>query len=208
MRKSDWKDRLAKRAKVRKEDTQKRHVEVTAKRAARRKKKVPKSSDKPLVPSFGPLGIEDKTRDCGQTQKKVIGWFLVQGWFRSAIIKTNPAWLVTDHEDATAQSQSWWTWAEKNCAERLLKRYGEETVEKTVKWFVANWQAKKDRSDGRLEGAPTVNLLWVSRERIFSDAKEGIKIKPPRKRKTKKHMVGEYDDAAANKLPRVGWGDV
>ena len=91
----------------------------------------------------------------------------------------------------------------------MLKHYGSDVLNRTIKWFVENWQAMKDRSEGKLTGSPTVTLLWVSRERIFADAEAGFPIRPPKKTssKRKRHMNSEYDEESARKMPGIGWSD-
>lgn len=161
-------------------------------------------------PDFGAMSLDDAVGG-GQTRKHIVNWYTVQGWFWREIVLVDKKWLVAGKHESE-KKQTWWTWREKGCAERLLKLYGPEVVEKVVKWFVKNWQAMKDRSDGKLTGAPTVNLLWVSRERIVPDAIAGVEIelhgKGKKKGKRKRQNIGEYNDESAKKLPRVGWGDV
>jgi hypothetical protein len=215
---SDIVRRLLAKARVRQEETQKAQERVDKKRSERRNRSGNSSGDKKPVPNFGKnplLPDVDKGQDiCGQTDKNKIYWYHVMGWFRDAILKTDPNWLVVSDWEDRPDEQTWWTWREKKCAERLLKRYGADVVEATVIWFVANWQAMKAGSRGRLTGAPTVNLLWTSRERIFPDAKIGVVISMPEKRRRdtgrRKHMVGEYDERAqqsASEMPGIGWVD-
>ena len=221
-RQKDWKQRLLKRAKVRSEKTKEVHEEVTKKRAKKKSMRVATDEDrvKPDTPSFGKLDLKEAAKTdreraknkSRQTDKSVVNWFTVQSWFKAGILKNNPAWLGTKKHGDKKYGQMTWVWDQKNCAERLLKAYTPEEVEKTVAWFCDNWQAMMDASDNRLSGAPTVNLLWVSRERIFADAALGKVPKIPRRVPTKKpnkrHMVGEYDAKSASKSPDFGWGNV
>jgi hypothetical protein len=128
-----------------------------------------------------------------------VNWFSVQQWFIKGINKNNPDWFVAKNKDQKEHNQTWWAWAEKNCAERLLKHYGPDTVEKTVEWFCDNWQSMVDDSNGKLSGAPNVRFLWAGRDRIFPDAVIG------KKPKVKKHMVGEYNAEQTSKFPKIGW---
>ncbi|MBN2258098.1 MAG: hypothetical protein JW704_09765 [Anaerolineaceae bacterium] len=138
----------------------------------------------------------------GQTGAGVVNWYHVQAWFIDGIKRNNKGWLVVQPDDKwTERSQTWWGGKEKANAGRLLKHYGEEILHKTVAWFCDNWQGIKDASNGRLGGAPTVNLLWAARDRFFAEALEGKRYKPKRK----KHMVGEYD-ANTDTMPNRGWG--
>jgi len=92
----------------------------------------------------------------------------------------------------------------------LIKLYEGEQIKKAIDWLCDNWQTMKDNSEGRLSGSPTIGYLYSCRERIFSDAREGILVTVPEKkgRKKKIHMAGEYDATAAAKRPRVGrWTD-
>jgi hypothetical protein len=202
LKKALWVKQLLKKACVTIESSEDTRVKVKKRRDERRSDSGAESGKK--NPNFGQKTLADAI---GQNKKDEVNWYTVQDWFWKEIMRVNPAWAVVK-EKKDEEEQTGWTWNEKNCAQRLLKHYGAEVVRNTVIWFVDNWQAMKDRSDGALTGAPTVNLLWVSRERIFPDAQAGIVIKPKRKarRKKKKHMVGEYDDDRDySKIPKVGW---
>lgn len=195
-------------------NTRKTHDVVSKKR---NKNNIIGDISKSDCPDFSDVFCESSLDDavafgkkCGQRKKCAVNWFQVQGWFANAIARNNKDWLVVEKDDDEL-SQTAWAWKEKGCAERLLKHYGPEVVEKTVDWFCDNWQAMKDASCGKLYGAPTVCFLWSSRERIFPAAKEGkpyvVSTKKHSKRK-KKHMVGEYNAESANKMPRIGFGDI
>ena len=211
-RRTDWLSVLAKKVKVVTEETEKTRVEVKRKRASRKKKARSKSPDfsTPLSPcrkmSLGEAAKTDKIK-AGQTQGSRVNWYHVQEWFIEGILRNNKDWLVVQPDDKwNNKTQTLWAWAEKNCAERLLKHYGEEIVRKTVLWFCDNWQGIKDQSRGKFGGAPSVKLLWTVRDRYFVEAKEGkvYELLKRRKIKKKRHMVGEYADSD---MPRVGWGD-
>lgn len=213
MARADWISSLQKKARVRIDESEKIQQSVSQKRSKKRHtKSVSEDSKKERKhPNFGYKTLEDSVsqQECGQTENNKINWYTVRGWFWKEMMRINPKWAVVK-ELKKEEEDTGWVWREKNCAERLLEIYGPDIVKKTVTWFVENWQARKDNSDGKLTGAPTVTLLFVSRERIFADAALGVKIKPLVKRKPKKrkHHVGEYNDESASKLPRVGWGDV
>lgn len=153
--------------------------------------------------------------DSGQTAKSDVGWFDVHEWFREGIMRNNKKWLVCqpvpyrDGDDCSGSGSGvlGWCHPEKKCARMLLVKYGAGVVEKVVGWYCDNWDALKKNSDGRLIGAPSVRLLWASRDMFFSEeAMSGkkVKVKKP-KPKPKKHMVGEYDAERSSKSPRVGW---
>ena len=202
-------------AKVRKEETVATRKKVRKKRSARKtreeKPDTPdfEAADKPYTQSSLYDAAKTKKRNSRQTKGSVVNWFCVQDWLISGILRNNRKWFVVKKDGEWKENeQTWWVWGEKNCAERLLKHYGAEVVEKTVAWFCDNWQAMIDASDGRLSGAPSVKLLWVSRDRIFADAELGISpAKPKRRANKKRHMVGEYDAKSASKRPRIGWSD-
>lgn len=157
------------------------------------------------VPNFQ-LGSE-KTIDRIKTTADKDNWFAVQMWFYEAISRNNEQWLPENHDiedKRIKKNQTWWTWKEKNPAERMLKLYGSELTKQAIFWLCDNWKVMLERSDGKLIGAPNINFLWGAREMIMPDVKEGKKL--IRKRK-KKHMVGEYNEDRAKEAPKVGWGD-
>lgn len=218
-RQKDWRKVLSRKIAKASVKTEQIHKEVTVKRAKNKsqRKKAEAETPKDERPDFGKMDLAEaarsKKRKAGQTGTSVVNWFNVQGWFKEGMLRNNPDWLVVRHDDDDRYDQTWWCWREKSCAEKLLKHYGPKVVEKTVAWFCDNWQGLMDASDYRLTGAPTINLLWVSRERYFVDAKLGKKPKAPKKHKRnpsgkKLHMVGEYNAESASKSPDFGWGDV
>lgn len=201
--------------------TEKDYARVRAKRAARRlsqQTEKPETSEfaEPKAKVFGKVSLPEaalsrKPRP-GQTGSNVINWYYVQDWFIRGILKNNPDWLVVQPDDRwNSTTQTMWAWREKACAERLLKHYGPDVVKNTVAWFCDNWQEIKNASNSRLGGAPSVRLLWSARERFFAEAKEGKTYEgglSNRRKKKRKHMVGEYDADADSKMPDIGWGDV
>lgn len=206
-----WASELLKKANRRIEESDKIHEIVSKKRCDNRKRSKKSNSNKKVgVPNFGQMTLDDSVgqQNCRQTETNDVNWYTVQGWFWKEIMHINPKWAVVEKFGAQ-EDQTWWTWKEKNCAQRLLKHYGSDVLNRTIKWFVENWQAMKDRSEGKLTGSPTVTLLWVSRERIFADAEAGFPIRPPKKTssKRKRHMNSEYDEESARKMPGIGWSD-
>lgn len=203
IRSKNWRKKALIKVEVVKKNTNDKEEEVVKKRNQNKCIIQKLESELPETPEFI---VDESIRNVGQTKNKKINWFCVQRWFIEGIHKNNPDWLVIDSkktENWTERKQTWWTWAEKNCAQRLLEHYGEDVVKETVEWFCDNWQGMVDESNGRLSGAPSVKLLWASRDRIFVDAKLGYV--PGRKNKKKKHMVGEYDPKSANDGPGFGW---
>lgn len=193
-------------------ETLKKRSENKKKREARKIKTIESCEEIDETPDFEIKATPYKAtplQDCikgrkkrrGQTGPRRVNWFDVQTWMREAMDRNNPDWLVVKKENWTERGQTWWTWAEKNCAERLLEHYGADVVKNTIDWYCDNWQAMVDSSRGSLSGAPSIKLLFSSRDRMFADAKLG---NTPGKRK-KKHMVGEYDAKAADKMPKLGW---
>jgi len=211
-----WRKKLRRRIQSQSDKTDKVLKDVQERRSRRKRQK--KASEpvesKPEVPTFGRKKLEDAATSgqegAGQTHKYGVNWKHVLGWFHDGMERNNPDWLVVDKGKGSEEEEESWVWRQRDCANRLLKRYGAEVVKETVAWFCDNWQALKDASDGRLTGSPSINLLWASRERYFADAKAGVKPMKPKKRrprKKRKHMVGEYDAESASKSPDAGWDD-
>lgn len=93
-----------------------------------------------------------------------------------------------------------WTIPQKTLAKRLLQAYGEDLTQRAVDYFCTSWNEIVQSSRGRLTGAPTVNLLWGMRERIFAD----IQIdKPSKVAKVDNRERGEYKKT--RDAPIVGW---
>lgn len=213
-------DTLLKLAEELKAKTERDYVNVRAKRAARKaafcsEKSETSQFERPREKVMCKMTLEESALSNkpkpGQTETDVVNWYHVQSWFIHGILRNNPDWLVVKVDSKRSpETQTMWVWPEKNCAERLLKHYGKDVVEKTVAWFCDNWQGIMDASNGRLGGGPSVKLLWVSRERFFAEAKQNRIYKPGFKgaKKRRKHMVGEYDANADSKMPDIGWGDV
>jgi hypothetical protein len=204
---NNWRKKFSKKIEDIKENTLR--LEEKAREKRKEKNKI-KQELKPETPSFKDCytqsTVDKSAGDNRQSKENKVNWFCVQRWFIKGIRKNNPDWLVIDNEKTkkwTERKQTWWTWAEKNCAQRLLDHYGENVVRETVEWFCDNWQGMVDESNGRLSGAPSVKLLWASRDRIFVDAKLGY-VPGKRNKKKKKHMVGEYDPELDGST-KVGW---
>jgi hypothetical protein len=200
IRSKNWRKKVLEKVEVVKDNTNNKESEVVEKRNKNRCIKQEFESNLSETPEF------NCEKTYSRTKNKRVNWFCVQRWFIDGIRKNNPDWLVIDNkktENWTERKQTWWTWAEKNCAQRLLEHYGEDVVKKTVEWFCNNWQGMVDESDGRLSGAPSVKLLWASRDRIFVDAKLGY-VPGKKRKKVKKHMVGEYDPELDGSK-KVGW---
>jgi hypothetical protein len=202
---NNWRKKFSKKIEDIKENTLR--LEEKAREKRKEKNKI-KQELKPETPSFKDCytqsTVDKSAGDNRQTKKDVINWFCVQRWFVKGIRKNNSDWLVVDKgDDVSEKKQTWWGIEEITCANKLLKHYGPEIVEKTVEWFCDNWQAMIDNSNGRLSGAPNVRFLWVGRDRIFVDAKLG-NVPGRKKPKKKKHMVGEYDPELDGST-KIGW---
>lgn len=119
----------------------------------------------------------------------------VERWFREALFELKGRKYVI----------SQWSGKQKATANRLLKTYGDELVEKAVKLFVESWPQRMARSRGRLYGEPTIMLLYGMRDEIFAEAQE-VTTKPavyvPNMRS--KHS-DEYDENASKDESKVGW---
>lgn len=81
----------------------------------------------------------------------------VRGWFVSGVRKIRSDKHIVGR----------WTAKERKLARLLLDDYGSQLVEAAVAHFCANWKGYVDKSNGRLSGDPTVNLLWAMREQVF-----------------------------------------
>jgi len=113
-----------------------------------------------------------------QTAKRVLNSKEVRGWFDEALAeKYGEAFIVPT-----------WTVHQMKLAKDLLKVYGAELVRKAVEFFVKSWDAIEAGSGGKLTGAPSINLLFGMRERIFGDVQRG---KAPLKF-TDKRRISEY----------------
>jgi hypothetical protein len=140
------------RRKVRKvkEETQKTHTEVTEKRAKA------KAKAKPAKPE----GVVH------ELPKKPINSVDVEQWFRNGIWDLYGTKFIIPS----------WTVKQRTLAKKLLGVYGPSLTKKAVELLCSDWKKMVRNSRGRLSGAPTVNLLWGMRERIYADVQnEGIK---------------------------------
>lgn len=203
----NWRKEALKRVNIVKKNTNDKEKCVIEKRKNKREIRQELKEDRPETPSFEDCytrtTVDKLVGNVGQTKENKITWFCVQRWFVKGIRKNNPDWLVVDKGEVSEKKQTWWGIEEITCANKLLKHYGAEIVEKTVEWFCDNWQGIMDNSNGRLSGAPNVRLLWVSRDIFFVDAKLGY-VPGRKKKKVKKHMVGEYDPELDGST-KVGW---
>jgi len=186
---------------------------VLEKRRHKVEEKDSQQKSKDEVPNFGVSKISHCIGDCtdiDKTSKSVVNFKMVQEWFIMAMVRNNITWvppkLANNMSDERAM-KSWWNAKDIKCVSELIKLYEGEQIKKAIDWLCNNWQTMKDKSEGRLSGSPTIGYLYSCRERIFSDAREGILVTVPLKRGRKKkiHMVGEYDAESANKSPRSGW---
>jgi hypothetical protein len=91
-----------------------------------------------------------------------------------------------------------WSVKQRTLAKKLIDIYGPELVEKAVRYLCGNWDSIVEKSRGSLSGAPTVNLLWGMKERVFAD------VQAPRKPgKGSRRDADEYSDE--EDAPTVGW---
>lgn len=88
-----------------------------------------------------------------------------------------------------------WTVKQKTLAKWMLEQYGPELTQAGVVYFCDNWNNLVRSSRGRLSGAPTVNLLWAMRERIFADVQSGKKQVDP----------ANKDEFRKDDSPDSGW---
>lgn len=119
----------------------------------------------------------------------------VEGWFRDGIAEIAGRRYLT----------SAWGPKERTLAINLLKHYGDALVEKAVKWFCSNWDdlvVQSQRNGRKLEGMPTVNLLWALREMVF-----GAVQTSGRKPKPKNIPAKESDEyrETEEEIPTIGW---
>lgn len=155
------------------EDAQKKTREVHEARAE-------KAKAKPLV--LKPTSPEPEKHPATSTD--------VFAWFVEGMAKLHGRKIVVCA----------WTIPQKTLAKKLLQAYGEELVHKAVDRFCSTWNEIVQGSRGRLTGAPTINLLWGMRERIFAD----IQIdKPAKMVKLDQRERGEYEKP--KDAPVVGW---
>lgn len=81
----------------------------------------------------------------------------VKRWFDEGVLKLRGSnWVIPS-----------WTVKERSLAKRILADYGPELTEKAVAHFCSTWEATCRRSNGRLVGDPSVNLLWAMRTQVF-----------------------------------------
>ena len=156
------------------------------KRAARKARE--KEVEKPTVPDlFGEL------TNGGQPREHVVKSKDVQQWFREGYEKLYGGKVTLPPNE--------WKVAERKMALTLIEMYGADLVKKTVAYFCEHWEAIVERSNGRLFGKPTINLLMSMRASIFTDAELGKKPRVGKRRKSKRH-AGEWKDGK----PDIGLG--
>lgn len=131
---------LRRRASVVKTETAKTHEEVTEKRAAKRK---------PKLAEVVKLAV--KVKQINSTN--------VEQWFRDGV------WALYGKKFIIPS----WTVKQRTLAKRLLTAYGPELTKDAVDLLCSGWRSMVSKSRGRLSGAPTVNLLWGMRERVYAD---------------------------------------
>lgn len=116
----------------------------------------------------------------------------VENWFRDAMSK----------KFGSGKTKVKWYPKERKLALNLLDQYGPELVEKTVVYFVKNWDDISTRKE--IDAPfPTINILHGYRDNIFGEVMIG---KP--KRRSVDRLRGEYDSESASRSPAHGWGDL
>jgi hypothetical protein len=87
----------------------------------------------------------------------------VERWFRMGLSDLfGPKYIVPK-----------WTVKQRKLAKDLLGIYGRELTKLAVEYYCSNWNEMVNQSRGRLSGAPTVNLFWSMRERLFAEVQNG-----------------------------------
>ncbi len=130
---------LRKLAKRQQGETKNVHVEVTEKRAKKKRKPLELT---PTVPKVKPIN---------STQ--------VEEWFTEELRELYGVAFIIPR----------WTVPQKTLAKRLLNTYGPELVRQAVGYLAKHWKMMVKQSKGGLSGVPTVNLLWGMRERVFGE---------------------------------------
>ena len=122
-----------------------------------------------------------------QRRGKTVNSTHVEAWFREGVVGIYGRNFVIPK----------WTVKQRKLAKMLLETYGESLVKNAVVHFCKTWDTMVRDSRGRLSGAPTVNLLWGMRERVFADVQN--KDRKIVARKDSDEFKG--DEGA----PDVGW---
>lgn len=162
------------------ENTRQVRAEVEQKREER---KVEPFSRRPPAPVLTLVPVEAETARVAP--KRAVTAHAVEAWFKSGLVELfGPSFVVPK-----------WTVKQKTLAKWLLEQYGPELTEKGVSYFFENWNGLVKSSRGRLSGAPTVNLLWAMRERIFADVQSGKKQVDP----------ANKDEFRKDDSPDSGW---
>lgn len=160
------------------ENTRQVRAEVEVKREER---KVEPFSRRPPAPVLTLVPVEAEK----VVRKRAVTASTVEDWFKGGLtVLFGPSFIVPK-----------WTVKQKTLAKWLLDQYGAELTESGVSYFCENWQNFVKSSRGRLSGAPTVNLLWAMRERIFADVQSGNKQVDP----------ANKDEFRKDDSPDSGW---
>lgn len=114
--------------------------------------------------------------------------------------------LFKEETKKLIESKNLWTfkvpgWGPKQYAfaSKLLDEFGPDLTLDAVRYFCQNWDSIVQKSRGRLDGVPTIALMYAMRERIFGAAqleKEGVKF-------GSKKESDEYKGDP--KAPKIGW---
>lgn len=94
-----------------------------------------------------------------------------------------------------------WTQVEIRLVKKLLNAYGSDKVRQAVELFCRDWDRLRERSGGRLQGEPTINLLWGMRRQIFGELANA-----QRKQTVPGRDSDEYrEDLEKPGRSRIGW---
>ena len=164
------------------ENTQQVRAEVEAKREERKAQQpFTRRPPAPVLTLVPDEPVESKPKRAS----KSVTASAVEAWFKSGVSELfGPTFIVPK-----------WTVKQKTLAKWLLEQYGPELTQAGVVYFCDNWNNLVKSSRGRLSGAPTVNLLWAMRERIFADVQSGKKQVDP----------ANKDEFRKDDSPDSGW---
>lgn len=199
--------RLHKIAAASKERTARAHEEVMAKRKQRSVDRVEAMAHEDVgvsqvqAPAKEPaekaegfhLNMEESSKPKPKSAKKVVvGQGAMAAWFKEELqLLFGCSFLVPN-----------WTVPQHTLGQRLIKAYGMELCEKAVQYFCRNWEAIVSSSEGKFDGAPTVNLLWAMRERIFANVQAGKTTMAVYKRRKNGRDADEFKQSD---VPKAGW---
>lgn len=113
----------------------------------------------------------------------------VEKWFREALFELHQRRYVV----------SAWGVKQNTLAKKLLVEFGAELTQKAVNAFVLGWPDLVRGSRGRIQGEPTIQLLYAMRETIFARA-QGIDQVSVVDVKNSDEFQDNSDDT-----PGVGW---